>query len=120
MVKWTKQIVFTQATNHMNSYLRDKSRVADEMPDDNDYRLAQPSSPRHDAHANEVKRASKECIDSLPNQRQRLAFMLFYMDSLNHQQIAERLNTTVTNVSTMISRAKLAVKACLQGKGHAL
>lgn len=76
-------------------------------------------SPEDIAQSRELQRAIQACIEAL-NPDQRAVLVLSDVEGFNYQDIAQTVNTQVGTVKSRLSRARAAVRDCLQGLGELL
>lgn len=68
--------------------------------------LAQPARSEARLLGREARQLTSDILDALPAGRQRDAARLFYLEDLEVGEVAERLDTTVSNVTTAVARAR--------------
>lgn len=78
------------------------------LPDD------EAASPEAVAQQRELRRAIQDCIGAL-NPDQRIVLVLCDVEELDYQAIAEHVGAQVGTVKSRLSRARAAVRDCLQG-----
>ncbi|HVU13458.1 MAG TPA: sigma-70 family RNA polymerase sigma factor [Phototrophicaceae bacterium] len=104
-------------TNHCYDELRRRQRrpavSVDELgddpplPDDAD-------TPEEVVQQRELQRAIQNCISAL-NDDQRIALVLSDVEGLDYQAIADSVGVQIGTVKSRLSRARAAVRDCLQG-----
>lgn len=93
--------------------MRRKQTVPTELAqDDNLQAFDRAASPESAAESNELARAVRAAIMSLP-EKQRIAVILQRYEGLSYQEIAEVLKTSVSAVESLLFRARDALKTCL-------
>ncbi len=76
------------------------------LPDDSD-------TPEETVLQRELQQAIQDCINAL-NADQRVALVLCDVEGLNYQEIADQVGAQVGTVKSRLSRARAAVRDCLQ------
>jgi RNA polymerase sigma-70 factor (ECF subfamily) len=115
---WLMRIVINRCTDALR---RGKRRptlsLSQEMPGYPDETLPVPDdapTPEQAAEADELNAAIQRCIDRLPAD-QRAALVLCDVDGLDYQAIARVVGAGMGTVKSRLSRARAAVRTCLQG-----
>ncbi len=72
--------------------------------------------PQDSAIESELLSALHRCMEALP-ESQRQAFALMVMDGQNSEQVCKTLQISSTNLYVLLYRARLRLRACLEGKG---
>jgi RNA polymerase sigma-70 factor, ECF subfamily len=75
-----------------------------------------PVSPDRAASAREARDAIRECVDGLPP-LQREVFQLRQVEELSAAEASNVLAQTVTHIGVLLHRARMRLRACLEGKG---
>ncbi len=110
---WLLRITTNQCYDELRRRQRRPAVSVDELgddppiPDDSD-------TPEEVAQQHELQRAIQDCINAL-NDDQRVALVLCDVEGLNYQEIAETVGVQVGTVKSRLSRARAAVRDCLQG-----
>ena len=110
---WLLRITTNQCYDELRRRQRRPAVSVDELgddppiPDDSD-------TPEEVAQQHELQRAIQDCINAL-NDDQRVALVLCDVEGLNYQEIAETVGAQVGTVKSRLSRARAAVRDCLQG-----
>ncbi len=110
---WLLRITTNQCYDELRRRQRRPAVSVDELgddppiPDDSD-------TPEEVAQQHELQRAIQDCINAL-NDDQRVVLVLCDVEGLNYQEIAESVGAQVGTVKSRLSRARAAVRDCLQG-----
>ncbi len=110
---WLLRITTNQCYDELRRRQRRPVVSVDELgddppiPDDSD-------TPEDVALQRELQRAIQDCINAL-NDDQRVALVLCDVEGLSYQEIAENVGAQVGTVKSRLSRARAAVRDCLQG-----
>jgi len=75
-----------------------------------------PVAPDRAASAREARDAIRECVDGLPP-LQREVFHLRQVEELSAAEAGNVLAQTVTHIGVLLHRARMRLRACLEGKG---
>ena len=75
-----------------------------------------PVAPDRAATAREAGDAIRQCLESLPA-LQREAFQLRQVEGLSAAEASNVLVQTVTHIGVLLHRARMRLRACLEGKG---
>lgn len=75
-----------------------------------------PADPDQALTATELSQAIQDCLTTLPGQ-QRSAFLLRQVEELPALEASKILDLTVTHIGVLLHRARLRMRACLDGKG---
>ena len=78
--------------------------------------LRPPVDPERTLSATELGRAIQDCLNTLPT-HQRSAFLLRQVEDLPALDVSKILDLTVTHIGVLLHRARLRMRACLDGKG---
>lgn len=106
---------------------RRRSRVRDELQDPIDTAfetqfdmrgnwIRPPAAPDRAASASEAREAIRECLEGLPP-LQREVFQLRQVEDLSAADVGNVLAQTVTHIGVLLHRARMRLRACLEGKG---
>ncbi len=110
---WLLRITTNQCYDELRRRQRRPAVSVDELgddppiPDDSD-------TPEEVAQQRELQRAIQDCINAL-NDDQRVVLVLCDVEGLNYQEIAESVGAQMGTVKSRLSRARAAVRDCLQG-----
>jgi RNA polymerase sigma-70 factor (ECF subfamily) len=78
-------------------------------------RIADWSAPEQDLERTQFWKVLQACVDALPERMARL-FVLREVDGMSAEEIRELVGvSSVNNVWTMLSRARMRMRECLQG-----
>ncbi len=116
---WLMRIV----TNGVYDRLRyEKRRPADSIEDlpgadsDDGAPLAsQSATPEQIAEQHDAQRALQDCLSALPPD-QRLTMVMFDLEGYSYQEVADQTDVQLGTVKSRLSRARLAMRRCLEGK----
>jgi RNA polymerase sigma-70 factor (ECF subfamily) len=75
-----------------------------------------PVAPDRDAGSGEARVAIQECLEGLPP-LQREVFQLRQLEELSAAAVNKVLAQTVTHIGVLFHRARMRLRACLEGKG---
>ncbi|MCR4315532.1 MAG: sigma-70 family RNA polymerase sigma factor [Planctomycetes bacterium] len=103
--------LFLVARSRTINWLR-KQRGRTISLEDASAQVAQVESPREPAQENPLSELMEAGMQKLSD-RDRLVLNLFYRDERSHKEIADLLNTTITNVGSIVSRARTRLKAII-------
>jgi RNA polymerase sigma-70 factor (ECF subfamily) len=73
-------------------------------------------SPDAVAEQADARHALRQCLESLP-ERYRQAFIMRVVDEIDTDEICKILGLTPNNLYVLLYRARLRLRACLEGKG---
>lgn len=71
-------------------------------------------TPEQEAQRSDLNQAIQNCINAL-NDDQRVVMVMSDVQSYSYQEIAAMVDTSLGTVKSRLSRARLAVRRCLQG-----
>jgi RNA polymerase sigma-70 factor (ECF subfamily) len=115
---WLMRVVVNRCTDLLRQAKRRPTlSLSQDMPGYPDETLPVPDdapTPEEAAQTRELNTAIQRCINRLPPD-QRAALILCDVDGLDYQAIAEATGTGMGTVKSRISRARAAVRTCLQG-----
>jgi len=78
--------------------------------------LRKPAPPDRALSSREMSRAIAECLEDLtPLQRQ--VFVLRLVEELPAAEVSKMVDATVTHIGVLLHRARLRIRACLDGRG---
>ena len=109
---WLLRITTNQCYDELRRRQRRPAVSVDDMgddpplPDDAD-------TPEEAVQQRELQRAIQECINAL-NVDQRIVLVLCDVEGLEYQAIAEHVGAQIGTVKSRLSRARAAVRDCLQ------
>ncbi len=110
---WLMRITTNQCYDELRRRQRRPAVSVDELgddpplPDDSD-------TPEEVVQQQELQRAIQNCISAL-NDDQRIALVLSDVEGLDYQAIADSVGAQIGTVKSRLSRARAAVRDCLQG-----
>ncbi len=110
---WLMRITTNQCYDELRRRQRRPVVSVDELgddppiPDDAD-------TPEEVAQQRELQRAIQDCISAL-NPDQRVVLVLCDVEGLDYQAIADQVGAQIGTVKSRLSRARAAVRDCLQG-----
>lgn len=120
---WLKRIVSNTCYDEMRRRQRRPIVYLEDMvaPDSDDEAPlpAETPTPEQVAQTHELQRAIARCIRSLTLD-QRMVLVLSDVEGLRYDAIAEQLQIAQGTVKSRLSRARLAVRRCLQGVSELL
>lgn len=67
-------------------------------------------------YSHEIRKYIADCLDNV-SERQRMAFILREVESMETSEICEVLDVTATNFGVLIHRARNQLRHCLEAKG---
>jgi RNA polymerase sigma-70 factor (ECF subfamily) len=123
---WLKTVTTNLALNYLNRY-RKRWRLFSEMRPataDGDSDVAEiewevPDTLMSDLSAEQRSHLVEHALRRLPH-HQRLPLVLYHFEELSYQEIADKLNISLTKVKTDIRRARAALLPALTNSGVAL
>ena len=115
------------ATNTCYDILRKQQRrpadYLEELPGSEFYDeppLANDSpTPEEEAQRRDLNQALQDCISNL-NDDQRSALVLIDVQGMSYQEVADIATASLGTIKSRLSRARLAMRQCLQGYGELL
>ncbi len=114
---WLARIVTNLGYDELRRQKRRPADYLDDLPGgDSDDGAALPSpglTPEQTMQENELHQAIHDCIQSL-GADQRLVMVMSDIQGLSYQEIADSAGTNIGTVKSRLSRARLAVRRCLQ------
>lgn len=114
---WLARIVTNLGYDELRRQKRRPADYLDDLPGgDSDDGAPVPApilTPEQTIQENELHQAIQDCIQSL-GADQRLVIVLSDIQGLSYQEIAENAGTNIGTVKSRLSRARLAVRRCLQ------
>lgn len=114
---WLLRIATNASYDELRRQRRRPADYIEEMPgsesDDGAPLAASSPTPENAAEQNALQQAIADCIQGL-SEDQRAVIVLADVQGLPYQEVAEALNTQLGTVKSRLSRARLAVRRCLQ------
>jgi len=116
---WLLRIV----TNGVYDRLRyEKRRPADSIEDlpgadsdDGAPLVAHTATPEQASERREAQQVIQDCLGGLPAD-QRATLVMFDLEDYSYQEVAEGMSVQLGTVKSRLSRARLAMRRCLEGK----
>ena len=110
---WLKTVTTNLCLNHLTRY-RNRWRFFSELRNDNTETefletIPAPERTEDGLDASERRQLLEAALQKLPD-AQRVPLVLFHFDELAYEEIAARLNVSLSKVKTDIHRARLALK----------
>jgi len=115
---WLLRITTNQCYDELRRRQRRPAVSVDDLGDDPPLPDAA-DTPEEVVQQRELQRAIQDCIAAL-NPDQRIALVLCDVEGLDYQAIAESVGAQIGTVKSRLSRARAAVRDCLQGIGELL
>lgn len=116
-VGWLARITTNRCYDELRKYQRRPTDYIEDLPghdaDDGPPLPANTPSPEEHTLQNELYQAVQDCITAL-NPSQRAILVLSDVQGLSYQEVAEATGTTLGTVKSRLSRARQAVRRCLQ------
>jgi RNA polymerase sigma factor (sigma-70 family) len=116
---WLLRIVTNVAYDALRYNKRRPATGIDDLPgaeaDDGPPLASADPTPEEEAEKRDVQRAIQDCIGSLPDE-QRLTLVMFDIEGYSYQEIAETSEVQLGTIKSRLSRARLAMRRCLDGK----
>lgn len=120
---WLLRITANQCYDELRRLKRMPSVGIDDLPhadEDDGAPLPDPAAtPEQIVQQRELERAVQACISALPPD-QRIALVLSDVESLDYQTIATTTGAALGTIKSRISRARSAVRECLQAVAELL
>lgn len=111
---WVVRIASNLALDMLRRDKRRPAQSLDDMAAEGDLTLPDASpTPEQALQSRELQQAIQQCIDSL-NAEQRLTLILCDVQGMSYQEVADSTNAQLGTVKSRLSRARLAVRRCLQ------
>lgn len=114
---WVSRIVTNRCYDELRRYQRRPADYLDDLPggdsDDGPPLPADAPSPEQAAQTNELNAAVENCIRALGDD-QRLVLVMADVEGQSYQEVADTLGINLGTVKSRLSRARLAVRRCLQ------
>jgi RNA polymerase sigma-70 factor (ECF subfamily) len=120
---WLMRIVTNTCYDELRRQKRRPADAFDDLPgadsDDGPPVAADTPSPEQVTLQGELRRALEDCIRGLQAD-QRVVLVLSDVEGLNYQEIADSIGSALGTVKSRLSRARAAMRGCLQGAGELL
>ena len=118
---WLRTVTRNICLNHLTRY-RSRWRFFSELPsedtgDDNEAELSSGASLANVIEQADLQRHLEDALRQLPAQ-QRVPLVLFHLEDMSYQQVADALGVSLGKVKTDIHRGREALRKRL--KGHAV
>lgn len=113
---WLARIVTNRCYDELRRGKRRHTTALDDLSERSGARLNlvdSAPSPESVAQQNELQRALQHCIAGLPPD-QRLVLVMSDVQGMTYQEIAETAALNLGTVKSRLSRARMAMRACLQ------
>lgn len=114
---WLTRIVSNLCYDELRRRQRRPADYIEEMPgseyDDGPPLPADAPTPEQVAQQNDLERALQDCIMGLKDD-QRMVLVLSDVQGMSYQEVADNLDINLGTVKSRLSRARLAVRRCLQ------
>jgi RNA polymerase sigma-70 factor (ECF subfamily) len=115
---WLARIVTNLCYDELRRQKRHRSDYLDDLPGgDSDDGAPLPSNsptPEQVAGQNELQSAIQDCINSL-GADQKVVLVMSDVQGMGYQEIADSMDANLGTIKSRLSRARLAVRRCLQG-----
>lgn len=113
---WLGRIVTNRCYDELRKHKRQRTSALEDLSPEADSRYLADSAPSPEAvvQQNELHQAIQDCIASL-NPDQRMVLVLSDVQGMAYQEVAEVAAVNIGTVKSRLSRARLAVRECLQG-----
>lgn len=116
---WLLRIVTNIAYDQLRYEKRRPATAIDDLPggetDDGPPLPSHDITPEDAAEQHEVQRALQDCMNGLPDD-QRLTLVMFDVEGYSYQEIADSSAVQLGTVKSRLSRARLGMRRCLDGK----
>lgn len=116
---WLLRIVTNVAYDQLRYHKRRPATGIDDLPggetDDGPPLVSSDITPEDAAEQHEIQHALQECMNQLPDD-QRVALVMFDVEGYSYQDIADNNNIQLGTVKSRLSRARLGMRRCLDGK----
>jgi RNA polymerase sigma-70 factor (ECF subfamily) len=115
---WLMRIATNLCYDELRRQKRRPADYLDDLPggesDDGAPLPAETPTPEQVVSENELHQAVQDCINELGDD-QRVVLVLCDVQGYSYQEVAETVQTNLGTVKSRLSRARLAVRRCLQG-----
>lgn len=116
---WLLRIVTNIAYDALRYQKRRPATGIDDLPgaeaDDGPPLASAEPTPEDIAEEHEVQHAIQDCIGGLPDD-QRVTLVMFDIEGYSYQEIADNSAVQLGTIKSRLSRARLAMRRCLDGK----
>lgn len=116
---WVLRIVTNIAYDQLRYQKRRPATGIDDLPggetDDGPQIASADITPEDAAEQRDVQRALQDCMQALPND-QRVTLVMFDIEGYSYQEIADTSAVQLGTVKSRLSRARLGMRRCLDGK----
>lgn len=116
---WLLRIVTNGVYDRLRYEKRRPAESIEELPgadgDDGAQLAAQALTPEQAAEQRDAQRAIQECMNQLADD-QRATLVMFDLEGYSYQEVAETTAVQLGTVKSRLSRARLAMRRCLEGK----
>lgn len=116
-IGWLGRIVTNACYDELRRYKRHPATAIDDLPggdsDDGPPLPADTITPEEAAQQSDLSNAIQDCIQSLGDD-QRVVMVMCDVQGQSYQEIAESLSINIGTVKSRLSRARVAVRNCLQ------
>jgi RNA polymerase sigma-70 factor (ECF subfamily) len=114
---WLARIVTNRCYDELRSNKRRRTDYIEDLAPDSDDGAPLPSNtptPEQTLQQRDLNRALQNCINNLKDE-QRLVLVMSDVQGMAYQEIADSTDTNIGTVKSRLSRARLAMRHCLQG-----
>jgi RNA polymerase sigma factor (sigma-70 family) len=114
---WLARIVTNRCYDELRSNKRRRTDYIEDLAPDSDDGAPLPSNsptPEQTLQQRDLNRALQNCINNLKDE-QRMVLVMSDVQGMAYQEIADSTNTNIGTVKSRLSRARLAMRQCLQG-----
>jgi len=77
--------------------------------------VAHTATPEQAVEQREAQQVIQDCLSNLPAD-QRTTLVMFDLEDYSYQEVAEGMDVQLGTVKSRLSRARLAMRRCLDGK----
>lgn len=116
---WLLRIVTNGVYDRLRYERRRPADSIEDLPgaesDDGAQLTAQALTPEQAAEQRDAQRAIQDCLGNLPDD-QRATLVMFDLEDYSYQEVAETTEVQLGTVKSRLSRARLAMRRCLEGK----
>lgn len=106
---WLKKIVINKSLDHLKKRDNIGTYEIENIAEDQLYKVGSESLIDWDIDEVIITKYLKESLDLIP-ERQKIVFSLSVIEGYEHSEIAEMLNISINNVSSLLSRGKEKLK----------
>jgi RNA polymerase sigma-70 factor, ECF subfamily len=115
---WLMRIATNTCYDELRRQKRRPASHIDDLPgadtDDGPPLPANESTPEEVAQQSELTRAIQDCINHLSDD-QRVVLVMSDVEGYPYQEVADHVNTQLGTVKSRLSRARVAMRRCLEG-----